>query len=415
MIGPGWQAAGALLGLLNSSSEAPSKTGNCLDPDELHAGEQLQIWLQAWSRNKTNPKEEIELLPASWQPPTPLPSAWEDTERCGGTPRRKQDNSLVVPKLLGAERDRFFSQHCYKPNRHKGLSFLDEVAQEAILSKLATSTRKSYGTGWKQWQLFLAPSGRDPFLVGESRSERLEDEQWLIRFVVFLHQKMGRTAQGIRQRLSGIRYAHIASGFPDPLQGRVRLWAALQGLHRWDGPQIRKIPVTVEMLRWLHVYLHNGGRDRPEAAALWSAVCLGWFFMLRASEYLPPLEVMGAPPRVLRGRDLEFFCNGDVRCSIWEASTLVLQLREAKNDQFARGQVRTHHLTGNVICPILALREHARCNPQWLTDPASPVFVFNNRGVTREDVSALRAPGGGSDGSAAIAPQKTSHKAQSAR
>ena len=40
-------------------------------------------------------------------------------------------------------------------------------------------------------------------------------------------------------------------GYPDPLQGRVRLWAALQGLHRWDGP-----------------------------TALWSAMCLGWFFML---------------------------------------------------------------------------------------------------------------------------------------
>ena len=274
VVGPGWQAAGALLGLLNPPQEASATTGNCLDPDELRAEEQLQIWLQAWSRNKANPKEEIELLPASWQPPTPLPSAWEDTERCGGTPRRKQDHSLVVPKLLGEERERFFSQHSFKVDRSKGLTFLDEVAQEAILSKLANSTRKSYGAGWKQWQLFLAPSGRDPFLSGESRSERLEDEQWLIRFVVFLHQKMGRTAHGIRQRLSGVRYAHIASGFPDPLQGRVRLWAALQGLHRWDGPQVRKIPVTVEMLRWLHTYLRNGGRDRPEAAALWSAVCL---------------------------------------------------------------------------------------------------------------------------------------------
>ena len=98
---------------------------------------------------------------------------------------------------------------------------------------------------------------------------------------------------------------------------------------------MRKIPVTVEMLRWLRSYLLDGGRDRPEAAALWSAVCLGWFFMLRASEYLPPQELSGAPPRVLKGRDLEFFRDGGVRCSVWEATVVVLQLREAKNDQLS--------------------------------------------------------------------------------
>ena len=109
--------------------------------------------------------------------------------------------------------------------------------------------------------------------------------------------------------------------------------------------------------------------------------------MLRASEYLPPLELMGAPPRVLRGRDLEFFRNEDVRCIVFGKPRPLCC--SCVRMTFARGQVRTHHLTGNLICPILALREHARCNPQWLTDPTSPVFVFNNRGVTREDVSAL--------------------------
>ena len=389
VLGPGWQAAGAILGLLDVPLKESGKTGNCLDPDELLADQQLQIWLEAWKRNKEDPRQELDLVPASWEPPTPLPSAWTDTERCGGTPRKRADHSLVIARMLGEERERFFASCSPCPKRGQDLADLDDTAQEAILSKLADSTRKSYGTGWKQWQLFLASSGRDPFLSGETRAERLADEQWLIRFVVFLHQRMGRTAQGIRQRLSGIRCAHISSGFPDPLQGRVRLWAAIQGLHRWDGPQVRKIPVTVEMLRWLRSYLLDGGRDRPEAAALWSAVCLGWFFMLRASEYLPPQELSGAPPRVLKGRDLEFFGDSGVRCSVWEATVVVLQLREAKNDQFSRGQVRTHHLTGSPICPVLSLRDHARFNPHWIRDPASPVFACKGKGITREDISAL--------------------------
>ena len=65
----------------------------------------------------------------------------------------------------------------------------------------------------------MSGTGRPPFLVGETRPEKLADETWLIRFVVFLHEVMGRTAQGIKQRLSAVRYAHIASGHPDPLQG----------------------------------------------------------------------------------------------------------------------------------------------------------------------------------------------------
>ena len=57
-------------------------------------------WLEAWNRNKSNPKQELDLVRASW-----LPSAWEDTERCGGTPRKRPDHSLVVPRLLKEERE----------------------------------------------------------------------------------------------------------------------------------------------------------------------------------------------------------------------------------------------------------------------------------------------------------------------
>ena len=88
VLGPGWQAAGAVLGLLDVPLKESGKIGSCLDPDELLADQQLQIWLEAWTRNKENPRQELDLVPASWEPPTPLPSAWTDTERCGGTPRK---------------------------------------------------------------------------------------------------------------------------------------------------------------------------------------------------------------------------------------------------------------------------------------------------------------------------------------
>ena len=99
---------------------------------------------------------------------------------------------------------------------------------EAVLAKLADSTRRVYASGWKQWALYNASSGTHPFLDGEERSARTEDEQRLIRFVVFLRQVMGRSIGGVRQRLSAIRYAHVAAGYPNPLVGRPRLWAAVK-------------------------------------------------------------------------------------------------------------------------------------------------------------------------------------------
>ena len=266
------------------------------------------------------------------------------------------------------------------------LQRLDQTGQEAVLSKLADSTRRSYGTGWKQWATFMSGTGVSPFLQGENRIEKQADEEWLIRFVVFLHQHMGRTAQGIKQRLSGIRYAHIAAGYPDPLAGRVRLWAALAGMHRWDGAPVRKVPVTP----WLRAYLKGSNRPAEEKAAVWASICLGWFYMLRASEYLPGTDALNAPSRVLRGSDLDFFKEGR-KCRVSEADSLAVQLRDSKGDQFGRGQVRLQHATGDEICPVKALQEHAKLNPHWLQDSGLPVCAWQGVGVSREGVSeALR-------------------------
>ena len=201
---------------------------------------------------------------------------------------------------------------------------------------------------------------------------------------------MGRTAQGIKQRLSGIRYAHIAAGYPDPLAGRVRLWAALAGMHRWDGAPVRKVPVTPRMLTWLRAYLQGSNRTAEEKAAVWASICLGWFYMLRASEYLPGVDAFNAPARVLRGSDLDFFRDGK-KCRVSEADSLAVQLRDSKGGQFGRGQVRLQHATGDDICPVRALQEHAKLNPHWLQDSGLPVCAWQGVGISREGVSeALR-------------------------
>ena len=382
---PGWQVPAAILGLWQ---DEPLKAGNCLDPDEEAARQQLEVWLQAWEQNPERPRDMLDLLHAQAQEgPVHEPTLWPDAgdTRVGGrTAKDPEDRKLVTPVLLGDERDRFFASVGLPGDNL--LQSLDQTGQEAVLSKLADSTRRSYGAGWKQWSTFMSGTGVSPFLQGESRAEKQADEEWLIRFVVFLHQHMGRTAQGIKQRLSGIRYAHIAAGYPDPLAGRVRLWAALAGMHRWDGAPVRKVPVTPRMLAWLCAYLQGSNRPAEEKAAVWASICLGWFYMLRASEYLPGTDALNAPSRVLRGSDLDFFKNGK-KCRISEADSMAVQLRDSKGDQFGRGQVRLQHATGDEICPVRALQEHAKLNPHWLQDSGLPVCAWQGVGVSREGVS----------------------------
>ena len=117
------------------------KKGTCVSIGSLGHG-RAQVWLRAWHRNKANPNKKLDFFPASWQPPTPLPSTWQDTWL-----------SPVSWGMSGTS-----SLPSAPPGSKRTEAFLDDTAQEAILSKLADSTRRSYGAGWKQWQLFLASS-----------------------------------------------------------------------------------------------------------------------------------------------------------------------------------------------------------------------------------------------------------------
>ena len=83
----------------------------------------------------------------------------------------------------------------------KKVEVLDRLATEAMLAKLAEGTRDTYRNGWRNWLLWRRLRGRSPYLQGETRDDRLEDEDDLIRFVVYLHQVMLRRATTICQRL----------------------------------------------------------------------------------------------------------------------------------------------------------------------------------------------------------------------
>ena len=264
---PGWQAA---FRLLQATHRWEGSRAGVYDPDEMQAHEQLEVWLRAWGRNPKRPSNELALV--SWKikepmcPPTHAGSSWK-----AGAPKRGKakkpyltpTHELVAPAKNRQEEAEHPPKGNCGPPRLKGIEALDHIGMEAVLAKLADSTRRVYASGWKQWVLFNSGAKSPLFLTGEERSARYEDEQRPIRFVVFLHQIMGRSIGGIRQRLSAIRYAHITAGYPDPLSGKPRLWSAVAGLQRWEGAPARKLPVTPTMLRWLNHPTNGSNRTGP--------------------------------------------------------------------------------------------------------------------------------------------------------
>ena len=111
------------------------------------------------------------------------------------------------------------------------------------------------------------------------------DEESLLQYVAYLAKIMVRAEGTTRQKLFAIKFAHTVAGLPDPLLRRVRLWAALGGLFRWQGAPQRRHPIMPEQLEWLHGYLH-AERSKGDAVALWAIINNAWHFLLRSAEYL---------------------------------------------------------------------------------------------------------------------------------
>ena len=114
-------------------------------------------------------------------------------------------------------------------NEGEYLKSLAAYAAEAVMSKLADGTRKGYDAGWRHWMEFRELQNKSPFLAGETRTERKQDEDDLLTYVAFLSKILKRTEGTIRQKLFAIKFAHTVAGLPDPILRRDRLWAALAG------------------------------------------------------------------------------------------------------------------------------------------------------------------------------------------
>jgi len=134
------------------------------------------------------------------------------------------------------------------------------------------------------------------------------------------------------------------------------------------------------MLEWLHHYLaHDSGLDEADAAVVWAAVNVGFFYLLRASEFL-----VGPQPwsweGVLHGRDIIGRKDGLPVVGCMGATEVVIYIKKSKTDQYNVGSTRCQFRTGGILCPVRAMQELELHFPQRVkgSELDTPIFRYKD-------------------------------------
>jgi len=427
------ESAQTLLRIVSEALEGgAAKVGVCHDPEEQAAWEATRRWFRAWAISPNDPAGELlrqdregvggalsddihknrkrsqavrfkQINEDTILGPLIPPAAGElELDKVaprtrsprGAKPRRGKavpETDLVRPLALGQGRDSLpdVPAHPTLGGERYG-AWLKDQRTELMLQKLSEGTRAGYEGGWRQWTAYRTAQGHDPWLQGRDREERMRDEDALIDFVVVLAVILSRTDGTVKQKLFAVRYAHLVVGFGDPLLHRGRLWTTLAGLRRWQGPgNKRKRPVTPRMLLWLKKHIHqDAGLSDPDAATLFAAVMVAFFFLLRASEYLVTNKTWSLE-RVTHGEDVEARAGGERVSSFAGADECVLHIKGSKTDQYNVGTVRNQYATEAPLCVVNALAAMQSHLPQRFngSEERLPLFRWlSGEPVKREEV-----------------------------
>jgi hypothetical protein len=180
-------------------------------------------------------------------------------------------------------------------------------------------------------------------------------EDHVLAFLVSERAGQGLAAGTVSQRIYGIRVGLLAAGFGDLLEFAPRVKVASRALGRVQGEKDKKIPSTSSMLEWLGSNLKLGQFGSPQVPGemrVWTAIVLGFFFLLRVSELLE-VRFEDVQPR-----------RGEEWCADWaRADAATILIRGSKTDQFNLGCLRTQHRVGGVLCPVGVMRLWASLSP----------------------------------------------------
>ncbi len=271
----------------------------------------------------------------------------------------------------------------------QGREELEEEKTRVILSRMAGSTQRTYANQLKWWEIFCRRRGEDPIRVVGAHN-RAAEEALFLDFIVHCATNVPRSEATIKTRLAAIRAFHVNLGLDDPMAEMNRVDLLLQGYSRLRGAPLRRHPVTPRMLLWIRSGLHP--QENLEDALLWAALLLGFFFLLRVSEYLVP-EVADDGKKGIRGVDLTPRKDGVPVTTFKQADEVVLRIRGSKTDQLNEGHVKNHFRSGSDLCVIEALEFLQTLAPRKWHEDKNTYLLANAQGkpLKRAELQAALA------------------------
>ena len=203
-------------------------------------------------------------------------------------------------------------------------------------------------------------------------------------YAVYLFQygankkRKGNQFGTIAGKLSAVRWYHRRlAGYEPGLNASHAL--LMSGIRRFSDPVLKKQPITARMLRHLFGMLNM---QNPKHQLMWGGILLGYFFLLRRSEYL---QVEGKWfPYALQLGNIKFYDSDEQVCPWPEAASVGILLTGAKNNQFGRNELRFQHKTNDpVLCPVQAAKWLKLAGRHFKTNASEPVMSIGpNGGIT---------------------------------
>ncbi|EEY70494.1 uncharacterized protein PITG_05903 [Phytophthora infestans T30-4] len=195
---------------------------------------------------------------------------------------------------------------------------------------LASSTHSKYLAHWRQWCRFAHKMGWSRWLNEKNSSRRLG----YFATVSWAHganrYQRGNQLGTINLKLASVKWFHRR--YKDlTLPATPRLAMLLQGIKRLSSPKRKKQPLTMPFLRLLRRSLDF---SKPRQRLLWGSILIGFFFMLRRSEYLMIDHTRHF--YCLKNSNAFFSDQDGQEVGYTQATSVTIGLEGAKNDQHGR-------------------------------------------------------------------------------
>ena len=266
-----------------------------------------------------------------------------------------------------------------------------QAVTRLLVNSLGEGSRTTYESSFKHWRRWRAVRGQPLFLTG---GYPREEEEELIKFVAHKALTMHYAYSTIHVMLYALRHVHLLERWPDPLRDKVLLKMAMKGISRLQGAPLRKVPASMDMLRWAIARLNLEVWDDLMVAI---ALIMMFLFLMRSREALrkgkyPDLkQCVRVHMVVLMQAGVEV--TGE---AVQDADEVVLMQGYSKTDPNGQGSVvNLHAAKGNPLCLVELLKKAHRMNPGHFRGGNNFLLTMSDGKVLHRDVVSgqLKAAG----------------------